>query len=84
MILEPSDGEIPAATAHGGVGSIIITAVLTVESSGALSGDINVQIPGTEEPKRMTFSATGVKHTFDLLENSGVLISEVRGGGDER
>ena len=81
--MDPPEGEIPAATAAGGVGSVIITAVVTVESSGALSGDINVQIPGSEEPKRLTFSATGVKHTFDLLESSGVIINEVglgRGG----
>ena len=84
LILDPPEGEIPAATANGGVGSMIITAVLTVESSGAISGDINVQIPGSEDPKRMTFSATGVKHTFDLLESSGVLISEVGRCGCQR
>ena len=78
LLLDPSEGEVPAATSAGGNGSLIITAVLTVDTSGALGGDITVQISGLEDTKRIAFSATGVKHTFDLVESNGVLISEVR------
>jgi len=77
LLLEPSEGEIPPAASTGGSGSLVITAALTADSAGALGGDINVQLTGLEEPKKISFSATGVKHTFDLVESSGALLSEV-------
>ncbi len=78
LILEPSQGEIPAA-ASGDEGCVTVTAVLSVESVGALSGEVSLFLQGSEEAARkVVYSATGVKHTFNLVESGGVLVSEVR------
>ena len=80
LVLEPSEGEVPpASSSGGGGGALLISAVLTVEGAGALGGDISVVLQGSsaEEAKRLAFCATGVTHTFDLVESSGVIVSEV-------
>lgn len=79
LLLDPPEGEIPPASGAAGSGSLEIVAALTADSTGALGGDILVVVDGLpEDPKKIAFSATGVKHVFDLADSSGVLVSEVR------
>lgn len=80
ITLEPSSGEVPATAGDGGHGLTVITAVLNVESTGTLAGDIGIIVDGGTDAKKLTFCATGVKHHFELLESSGAVVSEVRAG----
>lgn len=76
MIVEPSQGEIPAATgSKPGVLEVVGTIIL--DTPGSASGDLTVQVQGTEEPRRITFNATGVKHSFELMESTGGSITDV-------
>lgn len=49
---------------------------ITVMDLGVTTGDIGVLTPDNE-PKRVTFTVTAVKQAFELVEASGVLVSEV-------
>ena len=76
IIIEPSQGEIPAAVGskHG---VLEVVASITLDTPGSASGDLSVQVQGTEEARRITYNATGVKHSFELMESVGGLITEV-------
>ncbi|GAX74871.1 hypothetical protein CEUSTIGMA_g2317.t1 [Chlamydomonas eustigma] len=77
LTLEPASGEVPPSMGEF-EGSITITGVLSVESVGALAGEVSVLLQGSDDPARkLSYSATGVKHTFNLVENGGVIVNEV-------
>ena len=76
VVVEPSQGEIPAAAGpNPGVLSVVVS--IGLDNPGSASGDLSVQIQGTDEVRRITFNATGVKHSFEIMESVGGSISEV-------
>ena len=45
--------------------------------SGALAGDATITIDGTDA-RKLTYSATVVRHGFEVLDMSGIILNEVR------
>ena len=54
-----------------------VSASITVGDPGALAGDATITIDGTDA-RKLTYSATVVRHGFEVLDMSGIILNEVR------
>jgi hypothetical protein len=88
IAFDPASGVVPAASNDGNAGVVEIIAILNADGIGAFSGDISIVLDeSSDSSKHISYSATCVKHSFELVEASGAIVNEVDFGthyfGDE-